>query len=102
MSFGKDRTTIRINGSDMFDNIPKVAYLVNGRTPLEWVVDRYRFTTDRDSGITNNPCEGADPIALIERAVHVGVESDKIINELSGKEFESDDWEPLKTGLDAY
>ena len=102
MSFGKDRTTIRINGLDMFDNIPKIAYRVNGRTPLEWVVDRYRFTTDRDSGITNNPCEGADPIALIERAVYVGVESDKIINELSGKEFESDDWEPLKTGLDAY
>ena len=40
-------------------------------------------------------------ISLIERAVHVGVRSDEIINTLP-EEFEPADWKPKKTGLDAH
>jgi len=97
-----DKTVLRIDGTVAYENIPEVRYRVNGRTPLEWAIDRYRITIDRDSGITNDPCTDTDIIGIIERMVYVGVESDKIITGLSKLPFEPKDWEPAKTGLDAY
>ena len=99
-----DCTRLKINGILAYDNIPEIDYRVNGRTPLEWLVDRYKPTTDTESGITNDPCESLtenDMISLIERAVHVGIRSDEIIRSLP-KEFEPDEWMPKKTGLDAH
>ena len=104
---GRQRTNytrLKINGILAYDNIPETNYRVNGRTPLEWLADRYRFTTDKESGITNDPCEHLtekDMISLVERAVHVGVRSDEIIGGLP-EEFEPAGWKPKKTGLDAH
>ena len=95
---------LKINGILAYDNIPETNYRVNGRTPLEWLADRYRFTTNRESGITNDPCEKLtekDMISLVERAVHVGVMSDEIIGSLP-EEFEPAEWAPKKTGLDVH
>ena len=95
---GRQRTNytrLKINGVLAYDNIPETNYRVNGRTPLEWLADRYRFTTDKESGITNDPCENFtenDMISLVERAVHVGVMSDKIVGGLP-EEFEPADWD---------
>ena len=109
ISFGKktingkriiDYTEIWINGILVFDNIQKVNYRVYGRTPLEWVVDRYKVRIDKDSGIVNDPGD-VDIISLIERVVFVGVESDKIIKQLP-QEFEPKDWKPRKKGLDEF
>ena len=97
-------TSLKINGILAYDNIPETNYRVNGRTPLEWLADRYRFTTDRENGITNDPCESLtekDMISLVERAVHVGVRSDEIIGNLP-EEFEPAEWEPKMTGLDLH
>ena len=99
-----DYTRLKINSILAYDNIPETDYRVNGRTPLEWLADRYRFTTDKESGITNDPCENLtekDMISLVERAVHVGVRSDEIIGGLP-EEFEPADWEPKMTGLDVH
>ena len=30
-------------------------YVVNGRTPLEWFIDRYKIKRDKESGILNDP-----------------------------------------------
>lgn len=30
-------------------------YVVNGRSALDWVIERYRVKTDKDSGIRNDP-----------------------------------------------
>ena len=104
---GRQRTNytrLKINGILVYDNIPETNYRVNGRTPLEWLADRYRFTTDKESGITNDPCESLtenDMISLVERAVHIGVRSDEIIGSLPN-EFEPAEWMPKKTGLDAH
>ena len=104
---GRQRTNytrLKINGILAYDNIPETNYRVNGRTPLEWLADRYRFTTDKESGITNDPCEsltGNDMVSLVERAVHVGVRSDEIIGGLPD-EFEPVEWTPKKTGLDVH
>ena len=109
ISFGKktidrkrttDYTEIWINGVLVFDNIPKMNYHVNGRTPLECVVDRYKISIDKDSGNVNDPGD-VDIISLIERVVFVGMESDKIIKQLP-KEFEPKDWKPKKKGLDEF
>jgi len=109
ISFGKkgmksDKTVIKINGVLGFENIPQPKYRVGGRTPLEWIVDRYNKTVDRDSGIVNNPLEGMyedDIIAVIERAVYIGLESDRLIAELPD-EFEPKNWKAKKAGLDAH
>ncbi len=100
-----DKTKLRINGVITYENIPSVKYQINGRTPLEWLIDRYRFTTDKDSGITNNPTKDMTEqktIEMIERILYISTESDKIIAEFSRLPFEPKDWEPKKTGLDAY
>ena len=97
----KDITTIQINKMTVFDNIPNIQYSINGRTPLEWIIDRYKITTNRKSGIINDPCTNKDMISIIERAVYVGVESDKIIQNLP-KEFEPEYWKSKKGGLDQY
>ncbi len=73
-----------------------------GRMSLEWIVGRYKITTDKDGGITNDPCTSTDIISVIERAVYAGVESDRIIAGLP-KEFEPNpDWQPKKMSLDRY
>ena len=40
----------------MIKNIPQRSfeYLVNGRSPLEWIIDRYHVKIDSASGIENN------------------------------------------------
>lgn len=98
----KDTSVILVDGIVLFDNLPKITYSVNGRTPLEWVVDKYKISKDKDSGITNDPCDNINIIAVIERAVHIGVESTLIISSLP-KEFEPDaTWRPASDNLTRF
>ena len=98
----KDTSVIRLDGAVLFDNVPEVSYKVNGKTPLEWVVDRYKVTVDKDSGITKDPCTGTDIVAIIERAVYVGIESERIINALPDEFEPSNNWKPKKGGLSEF
>ena len=95
-----DKTKLMINGIEVFD-LPKIKYTVNGRTPIEWAIDSYnvnRFKKARDKyGIINDPTTNMTEektISMIQRLTYVGVESDKIIEEISKLEFEPIDWEP--------
>ncbi len=96
-----DRTTLKINGITVFDNIPETNYKVNGRTPLEWAIDRYRVHADKDSGIINDATKiddkPIDVVALVERLVYMGVRSDQLVSQLPS-EFEPTNWKPLKHG----
>jgi len=42
-------------------NIPAKAnkYIVNGKSAIEWAMERYSITTHKESGITNNPNDWA-------------------------------------------
>ncbi|MDU7515795.1 MAG: type ISP restriction/modification enzyme, partial [Varibaculum cambriense] len=53
----KDYTTLVYNEYLTFTGIPEQAneYKIGGRSPLEWMVDRYRSKTDTKSGIANDP-----------------------------------------------
>ncbi len=85
---GRDRTKLVVNDHIRIEGIPQDAhkYVVNGRTPLEWFIDRYRVKQDRHSGIVNDPnCWFTKPeelVALICRIVHVSVETVRIVDAL--------------------
>lgn len=54
----KDRKdTILFNDHLRVENIPATAYeyVVNGRSAIEWIMERYQIRTDKDSGIVNDP-----------------------------------------------
>lgn len=87
----EDKSTIIYNTRIKLGGIPLEAYeyVVNGKSAIEWVMERYQLSVDKDSQIKNDPndwCkEVNDPeyiINLIKRVVRVSVESVKIINSL--------------------
>ena len=93
MKFAKDGTTtdktaIIYNDQIILQNIPIHAYqyIVNGKSAIEWVMDRYQVAVHKDSQIKNDPNEWSeDPnyiIKLLKKVVYVSVESVKIIESL--------------------
>lgn len=93
LSFGsrKDRSTIVYNQNITLKGIPDEAYdyQVNGKSALEWIIDRYQVTTHKDSQITNDPNdysrEVGNPryiIDLIKRIVTVSLETNLIVADL--------------------
>lgn len=56
-----DKSTIVFNPFITVSNIPLKAYdyVVNGRSAIEWVMERYQIKTDKESGITNDPNDWA-------------------------------------------
>ena len=52
-----DRSRILCNEKISIPGIPERAYryIVNGKSALEWVMERYAVTTDKQSGIVNDP-----------------------------------------------
>ena len=84
----QERTELIVNEHIRLGNIPPEAheYVVNGRTPLEWFIDRYKITTDKRSGIVNDPngwfSQPEDLIAAIRRIVHVSVQTTGIVKGL--------------------
>jgi len=93
MRFGKqdgqsDKTVIAYNAHLVLRDIPLEAYdyVVNGRPAIEWIMDRYQVTTDKNSGIGNDPNDWSeDPryiVDLLKRVVRVSVESARIIKSL--------------------
>lgn len=53
----KDFTRLEYNDYVTLTGIPAEAqgYSISGRSPLEWIIDRYHVKTDKASGIVNDP-----------------------------------------------
>lgn len=91
MKFAKkgDRTTVIYNGKITIRGIPEAAwdYVVNGKAALDWVMERQREKTDKDSGIVNDANDWAIetmgnpkyPLELFQRVVTVSLETQKIV-----------------------
>ncbi|MDE0085835.1 MAG: N-6 DNA methylase, partial [Candidatus Poribacteria bacterium] len=83
-----EKRTLAINDNVRITGIPEDSwgYVVNGRTPIEWFIDRYYIKTDKDSGIVNDPNgwfgDPRDLVTAIKRIVYVSVESARIIDNL--------------------
>ncbi len=99
------RSVLRIHEHVSLSEIPAAAhdYVVNGRTPLEWFIDRYRVTKDTHSGIVNDPNHWfnnpRDITAAIARIVYLSVMSSEI--QVFMPEVISDD-DPDATKTKAY
>lgn len=52
-----DKSTILYNGNIRIDDIPEKAYqyIVNGKSAIEWIMERYAVTQDKASLIVNDP-----------------------------------------------
>ena len=86
---GKDRSILIVNGTLTLRGIPEEAYhyQVNGRSPIEWAVDRYQVRQDTKSGIVNDPNLWAPDNPryipdLIKRLVTLSIDSLNLINTL--------------------
>ncbi|MCQ1947589.1 type ISP restriction/modification enzyme [Arthrobacter sp. zg-Y1116] len=98
MSFGarKDRSMIVYNKNVTLAGVPAEVFeyrLMGDRSALEWIMDRYRITTHKESQIANDPndyCrEIRDPryiVDLIKRIVTVSLETNKIVETLPALE----------------
>ena len=94
-----DRSTVIYNHRITVSGIPDEAYdySVNGRTPVEWIIDRQRISTHKASGIVNNANryavetvgDAAYPLKLLLRAVTVGIETARVIEGLPRLELAS-------------
>ena len=99
MAWAKDGKDVRkdmlvVNEHLTLAGIPAEAhqYVVNGRTPLEWLIDRYQIRTDADSGIVNDPNKWGEEhhypqyiVELVKRIVRLSVETEKLVGELKDK-----------------
>lgn len=88
----KDLTTLHYNDKITLTGIPQEAYdyVVNGKSALDWVVERQCVKTDKDSGIVNDANDWAIetmnnpryPLELFMRVVTVSLETMKIVKAL--------------------
>lgn len=87
----EERTRIVYNDHLTLTGIPAGVdeYKVGGRSPLEWVLDRYRVSEHKDSKIVNDPNdwfrEVGDPrylVDLIKRLVTVSLETQRLVGGL--------------------
>lgn len=97
MRFGKkdskmaDKGVIYYNSGITIENIPPEAYdyVVNGKSAIEWIMERYAVTTNKDSGIMNDTNDWAAEhddekyiFNLLLRIITVSLETMKIVRSL--------------------
>ncbi len=87
----QDRTRIVYNAGLTLAGIPPQAheYVLGTRSALDWLIERYRMRTHKESGITNDPNDWATEIGdpryildLIKRVTTVSVRTVEIVKGL--------------------
>ncbi|GAA6780227.1 DEAD/DEAH box helicase family protein [Helicobacter pylori] len=89
----KQGDNIIYNKNITITKIPKKAfeYVVNDRSAIDWVIERYKKTTDEDSLIENNPNDykgGKYVFELLCRVIKLSEKSVDLIEKISIKRFE--------------
>ena len=93
---GKDRkpdlTRVIYNAHITLSDIPLEAYdyVVNGKSAIQWVMERQGVKTDKDSGIVNDANQyaietmqnPAYPLELLQRIITVSIETMKVVRGL--------------------
>lgn len=110
----KDRKdTILYNSRISVSNIPEKAYqyIVNGKSAIEWIMERYQVTTHKDSGITNDPNDWAAEhdqpryiLDLLLSVIHVSTQTVDIVDGLPKLDFSGDEEysaEDVRSGMAA-
>jgi predicted helicase len=91
----KDR--IIYNSQITITNIPEQAYeyVVNGKSAIEWIMERYQVTVHKESGIKNDPNDWGKEIGkpkyildLLLSVINVSMQTVKIVEGLPKVKFE--------------
>lgn len=86
-----DKSVIIYNNNIRLENIPLEAYeyIVNGKSAIEWIMERYAITTDSASGITNDPNDWArehkDPayiLKLLLSIINLSLQTNDLVAQL--------------------
>ncbi|GAA8103112.1 hypothetical protein HpDR12_09810 [Helicobacter pylori] len=93
MKKDKKGDRIQYNHHITITQIPKKAfdYVVNGKSAIDWVIERYQKTMDKDSLIENNPNDyagGKYVFELLCRVIKLSEKSVDLIEKISEKRFE--------------
>jgi predicted helicase len=99
MRFPKKGQTDSIiyNSQITIENIPAKAYeyVVNGKSAIEWIMERYQISTHKESGITNDPNDWAKEqgkpryiLDLLLSVINVSTQTVDIVNSLPKVKFE--------------
>ncbi len=93
MKKDKKGDSILYNHHITITKIPEKAfdYVVNGRSAIDWVIERYSIATDKDSLIENNPNDyagGKYVFELLCRVIKLSEKSVDLIEKISMKRFE--------------
>lgn len=93
------KDTIFYNSHITVSHIPEKAYeyIVNGKSAIEWIMERYQVSTHKESGITNDPNDWATEVGnpryildLLLSIINVSMQTVDIVNSLPKVEFETD------------
>ena len=94
----KDQKDMIIYNSKIaVSNIPAKAYeyVVNGKSAIEWIMERYQITTHKESGIRNDPNDWAAEVGkpsyildLLLSIINVSVQTVEIVKGLPKVSFE--------------
>ena len=93
----EDKSTIIYNGNITIENIPAKAYdyIVNGKSAIEWLVERYAVTIDKKSLIKNDANDWAREhhkpryiLDLVLSVINVSVQTVDIVNNLPKLKFD--------------
>ncbi|WP_367687327.1 type ISP restriction/modification enzyme [Helicobacter pylori] len=89
----KKGDSILYNKNIAITKIPQKAfeYVVNGKSAIDWVIERYSITKDKDSLIENNPnhyAGGKYVFELLCRVIKLSEKSVDLIEKISEKRFE--------------
>jgi predicted helicase len=91
------KETIIYNSKIRLEDIPAKAYeyVVNGKSAIEWIMERYQVTVHKESGIKNDPNDWAAEVGnpryildLLLSIVNVSVQTVDIVAELPKVKFE--------------
>ena len=88
-----DKRTIVFNDFIQIENVPLKAYdyVLNGKSAIEWVMERYAITTDKASGIVNDPNQWSNNpryiLELLLRIIQVSVDTVDLVSQLPHWEF---------------
>jgi len=91
------KDTILYNSKITISNIPAKAYeyVVNGKSAIEWIMERYQITTHKESGITNDPNDWSKEVGneryildLLLSIIKVSVQTVEIVEGLPKVRFE--------------
>ena len=92
-----NKNIIVYNDNIMITGIPEEAYdyVVNGKSAIEWILERYAISVDKASGIKNDPNDWSKEVGdpkyifnLLLRIITVSLETLKIVDSLPKLNFD--------------